>query len=230
MFDRLRKKATRAVRRTVGDAVEDEAEKQTQKQIDKHRSAVEEEYGKSIEHSFRGMKEKKEKVTGEMITDFKKFKASWEKNASDPAQSIFHFLIATYNYCVKDKAIGDAMATVILSKKHNLEDPSTPSGLKLGPTNKGLLKHMSEDPNIVKSYLGAEYKEDYKFNENKLKMTFLGFVPEGEKRLKAIIQSTGKDYPTPVGLAKNKHGQWKITEFSSIATGCKKPASEEDDF
>ncbi len=230
MFDRLRKKATRAVKRAAGDAVEDEAEKQTKKQIDKHRSAAQGEYDKSVEHSFRGMKEQKKKISGEMITDFKKFKASWEKNASDPAQSIFHFLVAAYNYSVKDKAIGDAMATVILSKKHNLDDPSSPSGLKLGPTNKTLLKYMRNDPNIVKSYLGAEYKEDYKFNESKPKMAFLGFVPEGEKRLKAIIQSTGKDFPTPVGLAKNKHGQWKITEFSSIATGCKKPASEEDDF
>ena len=230
MFDRLRKKATRAVKRATGDAVEDEAEKQTKKQIDKHRSAAQDEYDKSAEHSFRGMKEQKKKISGVMITDFKKFKASWEKNASDPAQSIFHFLIAAYNYSVKDKAIGDAMATVILSKKHNLDDPSSPSGLKLGPTNKTLLKYMRNDPNIVKSYLGAEYKEDYKFNESKPKMAFLGFVPEGEKRLKAIIQSTGKDFPTPVGLAKNKHGQWKITEFSSIATGCKKPASEEDDF
>lgn len=230
MFDRLRKKATRAVKRAAGDAVEDEAEKQTKKQIDKHRSAAQGEYDKSVEHSFRGMKEQKKKISGEMITDFKKFKASWEKNASDPAQSIFHFLVAAYNYSVKDKAIGDAMATVILSKKHNIDDPSSPSGLKLGPTNKTLLKYMRNDPNIVKSYLGAEYKEDYKFNESKPKMAFLGFVPEGEKRLKAIIQSTGKDFPTPVGLAKNKHGQWKITEFSSIATGCKKPASEEDDF
>ena len=230
MFDRLRKKATRAVKRAAGDAVEDEAEKQTKKQIDKHRSAAQDEYDKSVEHSFRGMKEQKKKITGEMITDFKKFKASWEKNASDPAQSIFHFLVAAYNYSVKDKAIGDAMATIILSKKHNLDDPSSPSGLKLGPTNKTLLKYMRNDPNIVKSYLGAEYKEDYKFNESKPKMAFLGFVPEGEKRLKAIIQSTGKDFPTPVGLAKNKHDQWKIMEFSSIATGCKKPASEEDDF
>ncbi len=230
MFDRLRKKATRAVKRAAGDAVEDEAEKQTKKQIDKHRSAAQDEYDKSVEHSFRGMKEQKKKISGEMITDFKKFKASWEKNASDPAQSIFHFLIAAYNYSVKDKSIGDAMATVILSKKHNLDDPSSPSGLKLGPTNKTLLKYMRNDPNIVKSYLGAEYKQDYKFTESKPKMAFLGFVPEGEKRLKAIIQSTGKDFPTPVGLAKNKHGQWKITEFSSIATGCKKPASEEDDF
>jgi len=230
MFDRLRKKATRAVKRAAGDAVEDEAEKQTKKQIDKHRSAAQGEYDKSVEHSFRGMKEQKKKITGEMITDFKKFKASWEKNASDPAQSTFHFLVAAYNYSVKDKAIGDAMATIILSKKHNLDDPSSPSGLKLGPTNKTLLKYMRNDPNIVKSYLGAEYKEDYKFNESKPKMAFLGFVPEGEKRLKAIIQSTGKDFPTPVGLAKNKHDQWKIMEFSSIATGCKKPASEEDDF
>ncbi|MHA1586698.1 MAG: hypothetical protein ACTSUW_05105, partial [Candidatus Heimdallarchaeota archaeon] len=71
MFDRLRRKATRAVKRAAGDAVEDEAEKQTKKQIDKHRGAAQDEYDKSVEHSFRGMKEQKKKISGEMITDFK---------------------------------------------------------------------------------------------------------------------------------------------------------------
>lgn len=184
----------------------------------------------AIKHSFRGMVTKEKTVTGEMITDFNKFKSEWEKNAEDPADSIFYLLIAAYNYSSKDKAIGEAMATVVLSKEHNYEDAGSPSGLKFGKTNKYLFDQMRDDPNIVKSYLGAEYKEDYKFNEKKLKMTFLGIVPDEDKHLKAIIQSTGKDYPTPVSLAKNKHDQWKVTEFSSIATGCKKPASEEDDF
>ena len=187
-------------------------------------------YDESVKHSFRGMVTKEKTVAGVMIIDFNKFKSEWEKNAGDPADSIFYLLIAAYNYSSKDKANGEAMATVVLSKEHNNEDPGSPSGLKFSKTNKYLFEQMREDPNIAKSYLGAEYKEDYKFNEKKLKMTFLGTVPEDEKHLKAIIQSSGKDYPTPVTLAKNKKGQWKVTEFSSIATGCKKPASEEDDF
>ena len=55
-------------------------------------------------------------------------------------------------------------------------------------------------------------------------------VDTDEKYSKLFIQSGGKDLPTPVALAKNKDGQWKITEFSSIATGCRKPATVEDDF
>jgi hypothetical protein len=223
VFDKLRKKASRAVKRAVGDAVEDEAEKQVKKTVSKHEEEVK-------KHTFRGMVSDEKTVKGEMITDFDKFKSNWEKDAKDPAQSVFYLLMAAYNYCSKDKDAGEAMATVVLSKKHNNEDAGSPSGLKFGKTNKYLFEQMREDPNIAKSYLGAEYSEEYKFNENKLKMQFMGVVPESDKVVKAIIQSSGKDFPTPVTLAKNKHGQWKITEFSSIATGCKKPASVEDDF
>jgi hypothetical protein len=223
MFDKIRRKAKSAVRRAVGDAVEDEAEKQVKKTVSKHEEEVK-------KHTFRGMVSDERTIKGKMITDFDAFKANWEKDAKDPAQSIFYLLMAAYNYCSKDKKIGEAMATIVLSKKHNNDAPGSLSGLKFGKTNKYLFDQMLDDPNIAKSYLGAQYTEDYKFDEGKLKMEFHGIVPESEKVVKAIIQSSGKDYPTPVTLAKNKQGQWKVTEFSSIATGCKKPASEEDDF
>ncbi|NHJ47522.1 MAG: hypothetical protein FK733_07030 [Asgard group archaeon] len=223
MFDKIRRKATRAVKRAVGDKVEDEAEKQVKKTISKHEDEVK-------KHTFRGMVSDEKTIKGEMITDFDKFKSNWEKDAKDPAQSVFYLLMAAYNYCSKDKKIGEAMATVVLSKKHNNDAPGSLSGLKFGKTNKYLFDQMLEDENIAKSYLGADYEEEYKFNENKLKMQFMGVVPETDKNVKAIIQSSGKDFPTPVTLAKNKHGQWKVTEFSSIATGCKTIASIEEDF
>ncbi len=229
-FDKIRRKASRAVKRVVGDAVEDEAERQTDRQVSKARSQAQRQIDESADArvtAMKGMKVSK-KISGELITDFSKFKASWEKKAKNPAQSVFHFLIAALNYS-KEKEIGGSMATVILSKKHNTKDPSSPSGLKLGPTNRRLLNHMSEDPNIAKSYLGANYKEDYKFNEKKLVMGLIASEVD-DKYTNVVIQSGGKDFPTPVSLARNKDGQWKITEFSSIATGCRKPASVEDDF
>jgi len=230
MFDKLRRKASRAVKRAVGDAVEDEAERQANRQISKVRSEVQSDIDKSVDHTFRGQIKKDKRVKRELITDFAKFKAAWEKHASDPLDSLFYFLMAAYVYCSVDKNLGEAMATLILSKKHNVADSSSPSGLKFGKTNRYLFDQMLEDPNIAKSYLGANYKDDYKFDENKLVMHSEGIVPEDEKHLKVIVQSGGKDYPSPVSLAKNKHGQWKVTEFSSIATGCRKMTSIEDDF
>ncbi|MHA1629203.1 MAG: DUF6935 domain-containing protein [Candidatus Heimdallarchaeota archaeon] len=230
MFDKIRRKASRAVKRAVGDAVEDEAERQARRQISKARSEIQSDIDQGIDHSFQGQIKKDKKVKGELITDFKKFKVTWEKHASDPIDSLFYFLMAEHVYSSVDKDLGEAMATLILSKKHNVKAVDSPSGLKFGKTNKYLFEHMREDPNIAKSYLGASYQDDYKFDEKNLIMHSEGIVPEDDKHLKVIIRSGGKDYPSPVSLAKNKNGQWKVTEFSSLATGCKKAASIEDDF
>ncbi len=227
MFDKIRRKASRAIKNVVSDAAEDTAERETRKVVSKAERDAQESSDRAAAEQYGGMKVSK-KITGSMITDFDKFQKSWEKSASDPAQSVFHLLIAAYNYCL-DPEIGDPMATVVLSKKHNQKDASTPTGLKLGKTNRYLFRHMAEDINIVKSYLGANYKADYKFNEKKLTMSLLTFDSDG-KYGKVVIQSGGKDFPTPVKVGKNKNGQWKILEFSSVATGCRKPASEEDDF
>lgn len=227
MFDKIRRKTKKAIKNVVNDAAEDTAKKETRKVINKAEREAQESSDRAAAEQYRGMKVAK-KITGSMIIDFDKFKKSWEKTASDPAQSVFHLLIAAYNYC-KDPKIGDPMATVVLSKKHNMKDTSSSSGLKLGKTNRYLFTHMAEDINIVKSYLGGNYKEDYKFNEKRLAMSLLTFDSDG-KYGKVVIQSGGKDFPTPVSVGKNKTGQWKILEFSSIATGCRKPASVEDDF
>ncbi|MBN1328898.1 MAG: hypothetical protein JXA54_05440 [Candidatus Heimdallarchaeota archaeon] len=238
MFDKIK----RTIKRGINNAVEDEVDRQVDRQVDKATYKVQSEIDESIDgavdKSYEGMKSsamkgakmaKSKTITGSMITDFNKFNDAWEKNAGDPAQSVFYFAIATYNYSVKDVEIGDAMATVILSKKHNEKADFSPSGLKLGPTNRSLFKHMRENPNIAKSYLGANYKNDYKFDEKKLTMLVLT-VTSDEKEANVVIQSGGKDFPTPIALAKNKSGQWKITEFSSFATGVRKSSSVEDDF
>ena len=217
MFDKIRRKATRAVKRAVGDAVEDEAERQVNKQVSKAKNQAQESIRKAAK-----------KIPVKMISDFDKFQKSWEKEADKPEQSVLHFLIACYNYS-KDPKIGEPMATVILSKKHNTKDSSSPTGLKLGPTNKRLMEYARRNPNITKSYLGANYKDDYKFSESKMSMALLSVEDDG-KYAKIFIQSGGKDLPTPVQLAKNKNGQWKITEFSSIVTDCRKSESDEGDF
>lgn len=222
MFDKIKRKATATVKRAIGNAVEDQVEKETKKQVSKVEADAQAKYTEAMKDV------KVKEITGSIITSFEAFSKSWEKTANKPEQSVFHFLIGAYNYC-KNPKVGEAMVTLILSKKHNTEDSSSPSGLKLGPTNKSLMENMRSNINIVKSYLGGKYTDDYKFDENKLTMSLLSVGDDG-KEAKVVIQSGGKDFPTPVSLAKNKDGQWKITEFSSIATGCRKTKSKEDDF
>ena len=227
MFDRLRRKATRAVKRAMGDAVDDAVEKESRKVVHKYQSQAEEEMRKADVAKYKGKKISK-KITGTLIADYDAFEKSWKKNASDPVQSVFHFCMAAYNYC-KDPDVGEPMTTLILSKKHNLQSSSLPSGYKLGKTNKYLMEHMRENINIAKSYLGGDYQEDYKFDEKKLSMSLITAETD-DKHGAVVIQSGGKHYPTPIKIAKNKDGHWKVIEFSSLATGCRPPASAEDDF
>jgi hypothetical protein len=227
MFDKIRRKAKRAIKKAVGDTVEDEVDRQVSRKTREVKRQYQQQIDEAVDDAYKGMKVSK-KVKGKMITNFKAFQKSWEKSADDPSDSVFHFLMAIYNYC-KDPAKGEPMTTVVLSKKHNQKSSGSPSGLKLGPTNRRLLNHMREDNNIIKSYLGASYKEDYKFDEKNLEMSLVTKEIDDEYAT-VVIQSGGKDLPTPVALAKNKNNQWKIVEFSSIATGCRKPASVEGDF
>ncbi|MHA1211423.1 MAG: DUF6935 domain-containing protein, partial [Candidatus Heimdallarchaeota archaeon] len=200
----------------------------------KARSSIDHKVDSSVDgltaSAMKGAKSARSKlIKGSMITDFKKFKSAWEKHADDPAQSVFYLVIAALNYSVDDKVLGDAMATIPLAKTHNEKVEFTPSGLKLGPSNRKLFQYMRNDPNIAKSYLGADYTNDYAFNAKKLEMKVLATVIDSGQA-SVIIQSGGKDNPTPIKLAENKNGQWKVIEFSSLATGVRKPSSVAGDF
>ncbi len=172
-------------------------------------------------------------VTGKMITDFDKFKASWEKDAGEPENTIFHYLIALLNI-ERDVKIADAMMSILVHKDRTIEDLMSPSGRKLGRTQRYYLFHTKENPDVPKSYLGGTPDNDYEINKSRLKMTLLKITPLRRKRgppsVKLWIKSAGKDNPTPTQLSKNKHGQWKIIECSSIITGVRPSKEEEEDF
>jgi hypothetical protein len=164
-----------------------------------------------------------------MITNFSKFKAAWEKDASDPYESIFYYLIAALNI-EKDPKLGDAMMTVVVSKRDSMDSDSSPSGLKLGKTSAYYIGQFKEDKNIARSYVGADWQEDYRFDKNNLTMTVTRDDEVDEKTRKIFIHSGGADSPRPVTVKQNKHGQWKLTNYGSLCVGVRKPASEVDDF
>ncbi|MHA2020704.1 MAG: DUF6935 domain-containing protein [Candidatus Thorarchaeota archaeon] len=169
------------------------------------------------------------KVKKSIITNFKKFKDAWEKDASDPLGSIMYYVIAALNV-EKDPKLADAMMTVVVSKKQCMESSKSPSGLKLGKTARYYIEQFQDDKNIARSYVGADWESDYKFDKNNLTMTVTRDDEVDEKTRKIFILSGGADSARPVTVKRNKHGQWKLTNYGSLCVGVRKPASEVDDF
>ncbi len=168
------------------------------------------------------------KVTKKMITSFSKFKSEWEKDAGKPENTIMYYLIAALNI-EKDPKLADAMMTVVVSKRDTQEDGGSPSGLKLGRSAKYFIGQFKKNKNIARSYVGGTPKNGYKFDKAKLTMTVTKKGKHG-KGLKIFIDSGGKDSDTPLQLAENSSGQWKLIEFSSVCTGVRKTVEEEGDF
>ncbi len=169
------------------------------------------------------------KVTKSMTTNFNKFKAAWEKDASDPYNSIIYYLIAALNI-EKDPKLADAMMTVVVSKRDCIESSSSPSGLKLGKSASYYIGQFQEDKNIARSYVGADWQKDYKFDKNNLTMTVTRDQEVDDKTRKIFIHSGGADSTRPVTVQRNKHGQWKLTNYGSLCVGVRKSVSEVDDF
>jgi hypothetical protein len=169
------------------------------------------------------------KVKKPMITSFKKFQAAWEKDADNPHDSIMYYIIAALNI-EKDPDLADAMMTVVVSKRQTLESSKSPSGYKLRKTAKYYIGQFKEDKNIARSYMGADWKNDYKFSKSNMVMTVTKDQKVDDKTRKIFIHSGGADSARPVTIKRNKHGQWKLTSYGSLCVGVRKPASEVDDF
>ena len=179
------------------------------------------------------MMAKHKTVTGKMITSFEKFQAAWEKDAGEPENTIFYYIIALLNI-ERDEKIAAAMMSILVHKDRTKEDLMSPSGRGLLRTHAYFLFRTKEQPDVPRSYLGGTPENDYEIDEKALKMTVLKIQKTKPKRgplqAKVTIKSAVKDFPTPTSLAQNKHGQWKILECSSIITGVRESVHEEEDF
>ncbi len=172
----------------------------------------------------------KAKVVNTMAAgDYNDFKKRWEGEGKDHVQTVLLYLIAAWEF-VKGNDAGEAMATLVLPKNYLLVDSTSPSGFKLGKTERYLFYHIRENPNTIPSFLGGNPNNNYKVDPNNLE---INVVQEGVSGREAVVvlQSGGKDFSTPCGLRMNKDGYWKIFKGTgSIATGVKVTEEEKWDF
>ncbi|MHA1793209.1 MAG: DUF6935 domain-containing protein [Promethearchaeota archaeon] len=153
--------------------------------------------------------------------------------ANDSPENAIKFLF----YCLylyqqgEDEALG--YLGYVMSKKLLHEDSTSPSGLKLGPSDMGLVSRLKEprNKNVIIASMGASWKRDYK---NINVDSFSLHVEKKDKMgddLRLFIKSGGRDLSYPIKLRKNNKKKWKITGgFSSILTGVREPKSEAEDF
>jgi len=159
------------------------------------------------------------KVTGKMLDDFTKFKAQWESVAKDPAKSVLFFLIAASHHA-RDPVTSEAMVTVVMAKGSSVPDPKSPSGLKLYQGDRTSLDNVDALPGVINSYLGGTPENGYKVDPANLVMDVAGAGYSGNDGT-VTIQSSGKDFTTPMNVVKDEHGRWHVFSFAPFATSVK---------
>jgi hypothetical protein len=159
------------------------------------------------------------KVTGKMVDDFAKFKAQWESVAKDPAKSVLFFLIAASCHA-KDPVKSEAMVTLVLAKGSSVPDPKSPSGLKLYQGDRTSLDNVDALPGVINSYLGGTPENGYKIDPANLVMNVVSAAYSGNDGT-VHIQSSGKDFATPMNVVKDEKGLWHVFSFAPFATSVK---------
>ncbi|MHA1380099.1 MAG: DUF6935 domain-containing protein [Candidatus Helarchaeota archaeon] len=166
-----------------------------------------------------------------VVKDFKEFKEIFDEKGKDPREVILLYCIAALEYA-NGNDDGKYMATLCIPTTFLRKDSGSPSGWTMDM--KGELYYLDQirkHPENVKSYLGGTPANGYQIDEDNLELNIIKEGIEKDKKALIVIQSAGKDFPTPIELKKNKHGYWKIFKgTSSIATGVKKTSDEVDDF
>jgi len=159
-------------------------------------------------------------VTGQIIEDLDEFKAQWEQNATDPAQSVLFLLMGSYIFAQGDTALGEAMVTVVLREQDLWKDPKSPTGFKMALSDRHYLDQIAEHPQVGNAYHCCTPDNGYQVDPQNLAMQVVGEFTSGNDGT-ISIQSAGKDFATPINVQLNDEGQWKLLNISSLATGVK---------
>jgi len=150
------------------------------------------------------------------------FRKTWETKGKNPIEVVKLFFDAVLAY-EKDQNSGGYMVSYLIPEEDCVKSNESPSGLMPNPKGvKYFLDQMAKKPNVVRSYCGGTPKNGYKIDEGRISLKIKEKKISGNKA-KIVIQSAGKDFPTPLALKKDSKGYWKLSGgISSIATGVKK--------
>lgn len=137
----------------------------------------------------------------------------------------------------RDEALGTQMMLRCCSTRHLDPDASAPSGHRFRMSDREAVKRLLRDPNIARSYAGGHHETGYAGADasrialdTSYSASAQGVDHPAAGQAKLFVASGGADNPRPITLARNSRGEWKVTGFSSLTTGVRKPAAEVGDF
>lgn len=156
----------------------------------------------------------------ELPKDLDTFKAQIAEKATDPKAAVKLWFDAVYVYLTVDKALGQEM----ILEMDRYKEWDSRSFLTFR-------SQMDEKPYILFSYAKeATPENEYKFDPNNYELVFTSepdpnpFADqEAGAYVKLFVKSNGADLPRPITLMRNKRGEYKFYEFSSIYVGVRPP-------
>lgn len=152
--------------------------------------------------------------------DMDEFTARIAEKATDPQGAVKLWFDAVYVYLTVDKDLGKQMI-LEMDRYKNWNSTSF----------RTFRERLKEKPYIFFSYAkGATPDNGYEMDPNKYALTFHGdlnwkpFVDRDKGAfVKLFVMSGGADMPRSITMQKNKRGEFKFYEFSSIYVGVRPP-------
>jgi hypothetical protein len=142
-------------------------------------------------------------------------------------------LLAALDIYSKNPEVGKHCLVLVLDSKHLFQSHGVASykGFDISKNTMSLVqRQIEQNPHLTASYLpGSNYKSGYvplqpPYLFNLTANKYSGNKTDG--KIKLYIPSSGADSPRPVTVSKNSKDVWKVSEFSSILVGVRKPIQQ----
>lgn len=171
------------------------------------------------------------------VSLYQHFDLRYRSVAGDPRAVVRLFVDAMLALERDAPAATQAMVRMC-STRHLDPAPGEPSGHRFRASEVEACRRLLRSPNIARSYAGGHHQHDYALDATAPRVTLdesysaraqgVDYPQPGEAKL--FVASGGADLPRPITLARNASGEWKVTNFSSLTTGVRPPASARGDF
>ncbi len=156
----------------------------------------------------------------ELPKSLEQFQQQITTQAKDPKGAVRLWFDAVYVFLTVDKELGQKL---ILEMDRYKEWDSR--------SFRTFRQQIAEKPYIMFSYAKAATPENkYEFDPKAYELTFgdnINTKPFADKEegeyVKLFIKSNGADLPRPITLMRNKRGEYKFYEFSSLYVGVRPP-------
>ena len=147
------------------------------------------------------------------------FQTQIAEKASDPKAATKLFFDAVFVYIGGNRELGEQLITE-MSRYKDWNKPRS-----------AFVMALRGKPHIFRSYAkGATPENQYKMDPNKYELMFTGkvdnrpFVDKAEGRFaKLFVKSNGADLPRPIAFQRNRRGEYKAYEYSSIYVDVRPP-------